>query len=99
MIHTVGPVWHGGASGEAHLLAGCYRSALTLAREHGLGSVAFPAISCGVFGYPPAKAAAVARRVLVEFLATDRTLERVLLVAYDDAMSAVLQAAVCSAAR
>jgi O-acetyl-ADP-ribose deacetylase (regulator of RNase III) len=52
VIHTVGPVWRGGSSGEPQLLAGCYRSSLSLATEHGLGSVAFPAISTGIFGFP-----------------------------------------------
>ena len=52
VVHTVGPVWRGGESGEPELLASCYRSALTLAREHDVRTVAFPAISCGIYGYP-----------------------------------------------
>lgn len=60
VIHTVGPVWKGGQAGEAELLAGCYRSVLALARQHGLRSLAFPAISCGVYGYPLRAATAVA---------------------------------------
>ena len=60
VIHTVGPVWEGGDGDEAALLAGCYRASLRLAAAHGLASIAFPAISCGVFGYPHAQAAEVA---------------------------------------
>lgn len=60
VIHTVGPVWHGGGEGEAELLASCYRESLRLAVDVGAGSIAFPAISCGVYGYPLDQAAAIA---------------------------------------
>jgi O-acetyl-ADP-ribose deacetylase (regulator of RNase III) len=60
VIHTVGPVWRGGGSGEDELLAACYRESLRLAREHGLASIAFPAISTGVYGFPPERAAPIA---------------------------------------
>ena len=60
VIHTVGPVWRGGGHGEAELLAACYRSCFAIAREHGLTSLAFPAISCGVYGYPIDLATAIA---------------------------------------
>lgn len=62
VIHTVGPVWRGGTSGEAELLASCYRNTLLLAGQHGLRTIAFPAISCGVYGYPADLAAAIAVR-------------------------------------
>jgi O-acetyl-ADP-ribose deacetylase (regulator of RNase III) len=62
IIHAVGPVWRGGVHGEPALLAACYRNALGVAREHALGSLAFPAISCGVYGYPLEAAVAIAVR-------------------------------------
>jgi O-acetyl-ADP-ribose deacetylase (regulator of RNase III) len=60
VVHTVGPVWHGGAQGEAKLLASCYRRALEVAAAHGARSIAFPSISTGVYGYPFEQAAAIA---------------------------------------
>ena len=60
VIHTVGPVWHGGLRGESDLLASCYRQSLKLAAENALRSIAFPAISCGVYGYPIVPAAKIA---------------------------------------
>jgi O-acetyl-ADP-ribose deacetylase (regulator of RNase III) len=71
VIHTVGPVWQGGTEGEAGLLAACYRNSVSLAREHGLTSIAFPAISCGVFGYPPQEAAHVALSEIARCAAPD----------------------------
>ena len=64
IIHAVGPVWSGGREGEPELLASCYRNALRLAAEHGIALIAFPAISCGVFGYPPDQAADIAVRTV-----------------------------------
>jgi O-acetyl-ADP-ribose deacetylase len=68
VIHTVGPVWAGGASGEPELLAGCYRPSLELAAAHGLGRVAFPAISTGIYGYPVEAACRIAAREVAAWL-------------------------------
>ncbi|MEF2230261.1 MAG: macro domain-containing protein [Pseudodesulfovibrio sp.] len=68
IIHTVGPVWRGGADSEPELLKNAYLNSLRLAREHGVRTIAFPAISCGVYGYPVAQAARVALAALVEGL-------------------------------
>jgi O-acetyl-ADP-ribose deacetylase (regulator of RNase III) len=86
VIHTVGPVWRGGGHGEADLLASCYRNALALARARALTSIAFPAISCGVYGYPVAQAAAIAVREVAGFPA-------VKLVAFGPDLFAVLERA------
>jgi O-acetyl-ADP-ribose deacetylase (regulator of RNase III) len=83
VIHTVGPVWHGGTRNEPALLSACYRNSLALAERHGLTSVAFPAISCGVFGYPVAEAASIAVREVTAALESLPTLERVVLCAFD----------------
>jgi O-acetyl-ADP-ribose deacetylase len=89
VIHTVGPVWRGGTHREPALLASCYRSALELARQYRLSSIAFPAISCGVYGYPLDDAAAIAMR---ETRAAEHEFDRVLLVAFDaDIHTALLQ--------
>jgi O-acetyl-ADP-ribose deacetylase (regulator of RNase III) len=82
VIHTVGPVWRGGHRGEPEQLASCYRSALRLAVENDVRSIAFPAISCGVYGYPLEGACAIALATTAKFLRENRALERVLLVAF-----------------
>ena len=73
VVHTVGPVWHGGARGEAELLASAYRSSLDLAAERGAGSIAFPALSTGVYGYPPEAASGVAVETIRTWLAGRRS--------------------------
>jgi O-acetyl-ADP-ribose deacetylase (regulator of RNase III) len=83
VIHTVGPVWHGGRHGEPDLLASCYRHSLRLAAENHLRSIAFPAISCGAFGYPPAAAARIAVRECAGFLSENTSLERILFACFD----------------
>jgi O-acetyl-ADP-ribose deacetylase (regulator of RNase III) len=88
VIHTVGPVWRGGKSGEAELLTSCYRSVLELAGENDVRSVAFPAISCGVYGYPADKAAAVAVAESSRFLQINRTIEEVVFVVFDSSIHA-----------
>ena len=96
VIHTVGPVWHGGDRGEADLLARCYRSALGRLREHALRTIAFPAISCGVYGYPAAQAAAVALATLRAALADEPAID-VQLCCFSDAMHAIWQQALTAA--
>ena len=82
VIHAVGPVWRGGAHDEGERLASCYRRALELAVAHGLHTIAFPAISCGAYGYPVDDAAAVAVREVTSFLRNDRSIDRVLFVCF-----------------
>jgi len=91
VIHTAGPIWRGGSRGEADLLASCYRSALALADEHRLPSLAFPAISCGAYGYPLQEAADIAIREIRRFASSSPT--RILLVAFGDRMLSVLRRA------
>ncbi len=77
VIHTVGPVWHGGNQDEPALLRDCYLNALAAAVENGCRSIAFPAISTGIYGYPKTKAATVSSQAVKTFLSEDRSIERV----------------------
>lgn len=81
IVHTVGPVWKGGMSDEATMLASCYHRSLEVANELGAASVAFPAISTGVYGYPPDEAATLAVNTV---RSSSTKVDRVLLVAFDD---------------
>ncbi len=89
VIHAVGPVWHGGTRGEPALLAACYRRSLEIAVAHGLGTIAFPAISCGIYGYPLELAAPLAVETCASFVAAAPRVERVVFALFaDDALRA-----------
>lgn len=82
VIHAVGPVWHGGGQGEDAALAGAYRSSLAIARDHALGSIAFPAISTGIYGFPADRAARVAVGTVAHFMRSNPTPGLVLLACF-----------------
>ena len=92
VIHTVGPVWHGGTQHEAQLLASCYRESLSLAATQGLASIAFPCISTGVYGYPPEQAVEVALAAVREFLRAPCSLREVIFCCYSAADLGLYQA-------
>ncbi|HET7634794.1 MAG TPA: O-acetyl-ADP-ribose deacetylase [Burkholderiales bacterium] len=85
VIHTVGPVWHGGRHGEPELLASCYRESLKLAARHDLKTIAFPAISCGAYGYPLQQAVAIAVRETADFAGARPAIEKVVFACFDQA--------------
>jgi O-acetyl-ADP-ribose deacetylase len=93
VIHAVGPVWRGGDAGEPRLLASCYRQSLALARDNGVRSLAFPAISCGVYGYPLDAATAIAVREVRAFVAADASLATVVFACFDERVRAAYQRA------
>ena len=78
VIHTVGPIWRGGSHGEADLLRSCYRSSLDLAGKHKIKTIAFPAISCGVYGYPIDAAVKIAVKETMDFLSADESIAKVI---------------------
>lgn len=84
VIHTVGPVWHGGGSDEAKLLAACYKNSLSLALQHGVKTIAFPSISTGVYRFPVEKAAKIAVSEIQSFLASHASMEKVVMVCFDE---------------
>lgn len=86
IIHTVGPIWQGGANNEAATLARCYRSCLDLAVENDISTLAFPAISCGVYGYPAEEAVSIALKVVVEKLNEYPQIEKVVFCAFSAEM-------------
>ncbi|MDX1483873.1 MAG: O-acetyl-ADP-ribose deacetylase [Alphaproteobacteria bacterium] len=89
VIHAVGPVWHGGGAGEDEKLSGCYRAALAIARDQGFRSLAFPAISTGVYRFPPERAAAIAVDTVRAALADAPSVERVIFCCFDGATAAI----------
>jgi O-acetyl-ADP-ribose deacetylase (regulator of RNase III) len=97
VIHTVGPVWRGGSANEAELLASCYRSSLALARDHDLTSIAFPAISTGIYGYPLKPATAIAVREVRDWMAREIQPRSVTFCCFSDEVAAVYSAALASA--
>jgi O-acetyl-ADP-ribose deacetylase (regulator of RNase III) len=84
IVHTVGPVWNGGDDGERELLASCYVSCFAIAREHGLRSIAFPAISCGVYRFPVDLAVEIAMRETMAELKNDDAIEKVTFACFDE---------------
>ena len=96
IIHTVGPIWGGGDRGEPELLASCYRNSLALATKHGVRNIAFPAISCGIYGYPIADACQIALRETMAYLDTNQLPESVTFICFGreiyDAYHAALNA-------
>ena len=84
VIHTVGPVWHGGNHKEDELLANCYRNSLALAEKHGLATIAFPSISTGAYGFPMEQAVRIALREIQAFLKTSKALNKVTLVCFGE---------------
>jgi O-acetyl-ADP-ribose deacetylase len=93
VIHAVGPVWRGGKQREDELLASCYRVSLELARSHGVTSIAFPAISCGVYAFPIARAAGVAMRAIRDALTGDDQIRLVQIAAFSDDVQTAFQQA------
>jgi len=84
VIHTVGPVWHGGNQHEEELLASCYRNSLQLAVSHSIKTIAFPNISTGVYGFPKPLASMIAVKEVRQFLTVDSTIEKVIFVCFDN---------------
>jgi O-acetyl-ADP-ribose deacetylase (regulator of RNase III) len=84
VIHTVGPIWRGGKHGEAETLANCYRNSLQVGVENGIKTLAFPAISCGAYGYPLQEAAQIAVKTTREFLTDEDKIDKVIFLLWSD---------------
>jgi O-acetyl-ADP-ribose deacetylase len=93
VIHAVGPVWQGGHAGEARDLAECYRASLALCRDHGLADIAFPAISTGIYGFPPEQAAEIALAAVLAWLKDQDWPRRVIFVCFDTGMETIYRVA------
>lgn len=91
ILHTVGPIWHGGNMGEPELLKSCYQSSLKLAAGLSLKTIAYPAISTGIYGYPFEKAANIAVSTILNFCQTSSSLKEITLVAFSDQDFHILQ--------
>ncbi len=94
IIHTVGPVWSGGKNREPELLASCYRSCFAIARAHDLRTLAFPAISCGVYRFPVEQAVEIAVRETAEELSNNNQIEKVIFACFDESVYATYRRAV-----
>jgi len=96
VIHTVGPIWQGGSKGEADLLRACYSNSLTLAVKEGVRSIAFPAISCGVYGYPKEEAVAMAVDEVERCLEAILMIDRVIFACFDSEMAGLYRDALAT---
>lgn len=99
VIHTVGPVWSGGEQNEPALLASCYRESLKLAAAHGLRSIAFPAISCGAYGYPLKEAVKIAVRECAKFADSNAIPDKIIFACFDESTRAAYDAELHNRAR
>ncbi|MBB5347028.1 O-acetyl-ADP-ribose deacetylase [Desulfoprunum benzoelyticum] len=93
VIHTVGPIWRGGKAQESILLASCYSESLKIAEEKGLATIAFPAISCGVYGFPIPAACAIAIATVCSYLGTAHSLQKVIFACFNDEVKNALERA------
>ena len=94
IIHTAGPVWSGGTSGEGELLASCYRRCLELAAEHSIRTMAFPAISTGAYGFPVDEATHIAVTEVVRFMESNSTIDKVVFVCFNDQASGAYESTI-----